>query len=169
MHRGSIFKWFLKSSAFIGVKSHWLHLFGFSPLWAFKCSLKLPAWINTKSHWLHLFGFSPLWALKCGLKLPAWINTKSHWLHLFDLSPLCAFKMCLIKSHAWIHISCICFFSTMCFKMCPHRENTLTSKGRGWMSWPTIKWVFWVDSIAVSLFTWIMRPQCCLSCSRCLP
>ena len=97
MHRGSIFKWFLKSSAFIGVKSHWLHLFGFSPLWAFKC----------------------------GLKLAAWINLKSHWLHLFDLAPLCALK-CLLKSPAWIHIGCVWFFSTMYFQMCPQLLTALT-------------------------------------------
>ena len=66
------------------------------------------------------------------------MKLKSHRLHWFDLSPLCAFK-CLIKSHAWIHISCIWFFSTMCCQMCPHRENILTSKGRGRRSWPTIK------------------------------
>ena len=45
-------------------KSHWLHLFGFSPLCVFKCLLKSPAWINAKSHWLHLCAF------KCLLKSP---------------------------------------------------------------------------------------------------
>ena len=94
---GGIFKWFLKLSAFIGVKSHRLHLFGFSPLWAFKC----------------------------GLKLAAWINLKSHWLHLFDLAPLCALK-CLLKSPAWIHIGCVWFFSSMYFQMCPQLLTALT-------------------------------------------
>ena len=55
-------------------------------------------------------------------------------MHLFDLSPLSAFK-CLLKSPAWIHVGCIWFFSTMCFQMCPHCENILTSKGRGRRSW----------------------------------
>ena len=94
---GGIFKWFLKLSAFIAVKSHRLHLFCFSPLWAFKC----------------------------GLKLAAWINLKSHWLHLFDLAPLCALK-CLLKSPAWIHIGCVWFFSTMYFQMCPQLLTALT-------------------------------------------
>ena len=51
---GDIFKWFLKLYSFIGVKSHELHLFGSSPLWAFTGGLKLPGCINAKSHWLHL-------------------------------------------------------------------------------------------------------------------
>ena len=59
-------------------------------------------------------------------------------MHLFDLSPLCAFK-CLLKSPAWIHVDCIWFFSTMCFQMCPHCENILTSKGRGRRSWRNLK------------------------------
>ena len=95
---GGIFKWFLKLSAFIGVKSHRLHLFCFSPLWAFKCGLKLAAWINLKSHWLHLSDLAP---------------------------PLCALK-CLLKSPAWIHIGCVWFFSTMYFQMCPQLLTALT-------------------------------------------
>ena len=86
---GDIFKWFLKLYSFIGVKSHELHLFGSSPLWAFKCGLKLPAWINAKSHWLHLFDLSPLCAFKCLLKSPEFIMVA------FGFSPLCVFKCVL--------------------------------------------------------------------------
>ena len=32
----------------------------FSPEWVFKCVLKLPTCKDLKSHWLHIFGFSPL-------------------------------------------------------------------------------------------------------------
>ena len=52
---------------------------------------------------------------------------------------MCAFK-CLLKSPAWIHVGCIWFFSIiMCFQLCPHYENILTSKGRGGRSWLTLK------------------------------
>ena len=80
-------------------KSHWLHLFDFSPLCDFKCFLKWPGWEEAKSHWLHLFGFSPLCVFKCLLKVIACEDAKSHWLHLFDFSPLCFFK-CLFKEPA---------------------------------------------------------------------
>ena len=86
---GDIFKWLLKLYSFIGVKSHELHLFGSSPLWAFTCGLKLPAWINAKSHWLHLFDLSPLCAFKCLLKSPEFIMVA------FGFSPLCVFKCVL--------------------------------------------------------------------------
>ena len=54
---------------------------------------------HAKSHWLHLFGFSPLCVFKCFLKLLASENAKSHWLHLFNFSPLCVFK-CVLKVNA---------------------------------------------------------------------
>ena len=38
----------------------------------FKCLLKLPSREDAKSHWLHLFDFSPLCVFECVLKLPAW-------------------------------------------------------------------------------------------------
>ena len=81
-------------------KSHWLHLFDFSPLCVFKCVLKLPSWEEAKSHWLHLFDFPPLCVFKCVLKLPSQEEAKSHWVHFFYFSPLCIFKCCL-KSPAW--------------------------------------------------------------------
>ena len=52
-------------------KSHWLHLFDFSPLRVFKCILKVLAREDAKSHWLHLLDFSLLWFFKCVLKLSA--------------------------------------------------------------------------------------------------
>ena len=39
-----VFKWVLKVSAREDAKSHWLHLFDFSPLCFFKCLLKWLAW-----------------------------------------------------------------------------------------------------------------------------
>ena len=39
-------------------RSHWLHLFDFSPLCVFKCVLKCSLREEAKSHWLHLFNFS---------------------------------------------------------------------------------------------------------------
>ena len=68
----------------------------FSGFWYSMCVLKLPAREDAKSHWLHLFDFSPLCVFKCLLKLPAWEDAKSHWLHLFGFSPLCVFK-CALK------------------------------------------------------------------------
>ena len=38
-----------------------------SPLCVFKCCLKTYAWEDAKSHWLHLFDFSPLCLIKCDL------------------------------------------------------------------------------------------------------
>ena len=81
-------------------KSHWLHLFDFSPMCVFKCLLNSHASEDAKSHWLHWFYFSPLCVFKCVLKWPAWQEAKLHWLHLFDFSPLCVFK-CLLKMPAW--------------------------------------------------------------------
>ena len=40
-----------------------------------------------KSHWVHLFVFSPVRVIKCLLKSSAWEKAYSHWLHLFDFSP----------------------------------------------------------------------------------
>ena len=54
------------------------------------------SWLpETNSHWLHLFGFSPVCVFKCLFKSPAQREALSHWLHLFDFSPLCFFKCCL--------------------------------------------------------------------------
>ena len=57
---------------------------------------------KTKSHWLHLFDFSPLCVFKCWLKDLGSEQAKSHWLHLFDFSSLCVFK-CIIKLLASEH------------------------------------------------------------------
>ena len=81
-------------------KSHWMHLFDFSPLCVFKCILKALAWADAKSHWLHWFFFSPLCLFKCVLKVLGSEQAKSHWLHLFDFSPLCVFK-CFLKWPVW--------------------------------------------------------------------
>ena len=64
----------------------------------FKCLLKSPACVDAKSHWLHLFDFSPMCVFKCLRKLHLdWEDVYQNWLHLFDFSSLCAFK-CLLKS-----------------------------------------------------------------------
>ena len=52
---------------------------------------------TVRPHWLHLFDFYALCAFKCFLRLPASMDAKSHWLHLYDFSPLCLFK-CVFKS-----------------------------------------------------------------------
>ena len=80
-----------KWSLLLFLVSHWCFLF--------TCLLNSPARTETKSHWLHLFDFSPMCVFKCVLKLPAWEDAKSHWLHLFDFSFLCVFK-CVFKWHA---------------------------------------------------------------------
>ena len=67
-----------------------------SDQWFFWCLLKWPTWIDAKSHWLHLYGFSPQWVLTCFLKLSARADTKSHWLHLWYFSLEWVFK-CLLK------------------------------------------------------------------------
>ena len=90
-----VFKWPASEDA----KSHWFHLFDFSPLCISKCVLKWPAYEDAKSHRLHLFYFSPLCIFKCVLKSPAWEKAKLHCVHLFDFSPLCVLK-CLLKWHA---------------------------------------------------------------------
>ena len=77
-------------------KSHWLHLFGFSPLCVFKCLLKSLASEDAKLHWLHLFHFSPLRVFKWLLNALGSEHAYSHWLHLFDFSPLWVFK-CVLK------------------------------------------------------------------------
>ena len=41
------------------------------------------AWGDTKSHWLHLFGFSPLCVSKCLLKELGSAQAKSHRMHFF--------------------------------------------------------------------------------------
>ena len=76
-------KCILQSAGQVDAKSHWLHLFDFSPM----CPFKVSAREDAMSHWLHLFDFSPLCVFKCVLK---WLFTEdaySHWLHLFDFSP----------------------------------------------------------------------------------
>ena len=59
------FRWSLKLAAREDAKSHWLHLFDFSPLCVFKCLLKLLGSEQTYSHWLHFLVFSPLCVYKC--------------------------------------------------------------------------------------------------------
>ena len=107
MWRCGIFKWLLKSSALIGVKSHRLHLHlhlhcelsnAFSncrPEYMLNhtCCICLTflhcvfsnvssnSWEDIKSHWLHLFDFFCL--LKCILKLSKLDVTGC------DFSPLC--------------------------------------------------------------------------------
>ena len=73
----------------------------------FNCLLKLSARTDAKSHWLHLYAFSPshkwlhLYAFfNCLLKLSARKDAKSHWLHFYTFSPEKVFK-CFLKSHAW--------------------------------------------------------------------
>ena len=74
----------------------------------FKCFLKSPACEDTKSHWLHLFNFSPLCVFKCLLKSPDCKDAKSHRLHLFDFSPLCIFKW-VLKLPAWGIVTLVAF------------------------------------------------------------
>ena len=105
----SIFKCVLKLSTQKVAKSHWLHLFVFSPLCILECVLKLLAWTEAKSHWLHLFDFSPLWIFTCVLKSIAWAEVKSHRLHLFDFfqcASSCVVSRSLDQSRQ-IHIGCI--------------------------------------------------------------
>ena len=48
----------------------------------FKCLLKLSARTDAKSHWLHLYAFSPKGVFRCFLKSPAWIDGKSQMVAL---------------------------------------------------------------------------------------
>ena len=99
----------------------------------------MPARIDAKSHWLHLFDFSPLCVLKCLLKLPASEYEKSHWLQLFPRFEnvltwwICGIFLSLqsnLKIHmvTWYiteslplrmqsHICCIYSTSPPCFKV----------------------------------------------------
>ena len=71
------------------------------------------------------------------------------------LSPLCAFK-CLLKSPAWIHISCISFFSTLCFQMCPHWQLREYFDLQG--PWRTIKSPFTLyKRISKNLGMWFSK------------
>ena len=58
-------------------------------LWLFSTMhfQRVTAGIDAKSHWSHLFDYSPLCVIKCLLKLTATKNEKSHWLHVFNFSP----------------------------------------------------------------------------------
>ena len=47
------------------------------------CLVRLSARVDAKSHWLHLFDFSPLCIFKCLLKTPTQEEVNSHWLHLW--------------------------------------------------------------------------------------
>ena len=94
-----VIKSILKLLAREDAKSHWLHLFDFSPLCVFTCVLKSPAWQDAKSHWLHLFDLSQLCAFKCLLKSPTWEDAKSHWLHLKTYCDICLFMQRGEKPH----------------------------------------------------------------------
>ena len=76
----------------------------------FKWVFNLHVGEDAKSHWLHLFVFSPRWALNvpeyclyhcecvnCALKLLAQKDTIPHWLQLFDLSHNVSFSTCILK------------------------------------------------------------------------
>ena len=77
-----VLEWFFKTSTREEAKSHWLHLYDFSPEWVFKCTLKLLAQTKTELHWLYLKDLSPEWLFKCALNLLAAMVVYSHWLHL---------------------------------------------------------------------------------------
>ena len=82
----------------------------------FKCLLKLSARTDAKSHWLHLYAFSPKGVFRCFLKSPAWIDGKSQMVALvrfFQLSPqiVCP-KRCKVALVAFLH-----FFSWGSFQM----------------------------------------------------
>ena len=49
---------------------------------------KLLAWEDTKTHWLHLFGFSPLRVFKCIFKALALLKGLLQWSHM-KVSPMC--------------------------------------------------------------------------------
>ena len=74
-----LFMCLLKELGSEQAKSHWLHLFNFSPLCILKCLLKELGSEHAKSHWLHWLYFSPLCVFKCILKALAWADAKSHW------------------------------------------------------------------------------------------
>ena len=60
------------------------------------------AWGDTKSHWLHLFGFSPLCVSKCLLKELGSAQAKSHRMHFFCVRYQMVLKMPVcgeVKSH----------------------------------------------------------------------
>ena len=78
--------------------------------------LKLPACTDAKSHWLHLYAFSPKGVFRCFLKSPAWIDGKSQMVALvrfFQLSPqiVCP-KRCKVALVAFLH-----FFTWGSFQM----------------------------------------------------
>ena len=120
-----VIKSILKLLAREDAKSHWLHLYDFSPLCVFTCVLKSPAWQDAKSHWLHLFDLSQLCIFKCLLESPACEDTKSHWLHLKTYRDIVAFARLFSIVHFQIThqrgcittlVAVVWFFSTVLYK-----------------------------------------------------
>ena len=117
----------------------WLHSYVFF----FNCLLKLSARTDAKSHWLHLYAFSPKGVFRCFLKSPAWIDGKSQMVALvrfFQLSPqiICPkrckvalvafvrFFRCFLKSPAWTDgksqmVALVRFFQLSPEIVCPKR------------------------------------------------
>ena len=91
-------------------KSHWLHLYAFSPKGVFRCFLKSPAWIDGKSQMVALVRF---FQLSPQIVCPKWSkDALVAFLHFFtwesfqmfsqiDFSPEGVFR-CSLKSPAWI-------------------------------------------------------------------
>ena len=110
--------WIASWSAKEEAKSHWLQLFGFSPLWVFKCVLKLPALEDAKSqllHWLfsavHFQIYPQIICTRgCIITLVAFV-----WLfssvccHMF--SQIACLRGCKVTLAASVEL-----FSTVCFR-----------------------------------------------------
>ena len=71
---------------------HWLHWYGYSPLCVLKYHSRLLPIEKALSQWLHLNSFSPLWVLIWHKRLLLVEKSLAHWLHWYGLSPVCVLK-----------------------------------------------------------------------------
>ena len=94
----------------------------------FKCVLKLPAWEDAKSHWLHLFCFSPLCIFKCIFKLPAQKDAIVTLVAFVWFFSTMFFQMCLqmacLNGCKITLVAFVCPFSTVGFHMNPQTVCT---------------------------------------------
>ena len=89
--------------------SHWLHWYGFFPVWVPRCRIRLPFSEKVLSHLLHWYSFSPVWIFLCLHRSPFLVKALSHWSHLCSLSPVCIFiciirwPLCIKRFPRWLH------------------------------------------------------------------
>jgi len=89
-------RWSLRVDAWEKLFPHWVHVYGFSPVWILMCVLRFPLSVKLFPHWVHVYGFSPAWILMCLLKFPLCVKLFPHWVHEYGFSPVWILK-CLLR------------------------------------------------------------------------